>query len=86
MRQTRPRHQERRDFPDEQPYGRIQPAAVTHDDGAAEAQGGSETKQEGRLYKSRKQIVSGRLQSNLQQHGGGQEGQDLRSGLTVTHQ
>jgi hypothetical protein len=58
---------------------------VMQDTGDAKAQRQRGAKQDGRLYKSRKQTASGRMQEDLQRHRHGQNRENLRRGFSVVH-
>lgn len=60
-------------------------ALIAQDAREAEAQGQRGAKQDGRLYKSRKQTASGRMQEDLQRHRHGQNRENLRRGFSVVH-
>lgn len=60
-------------------------ALIVQDAGEAEAQGQRGTKQDGRLYKSRKQTASGWMQEDLQRHRHRQNRENLGREFSVVH-
>ena len=80
-----PGEPEREGTGDKQHDGRIVLRLITQDAGNAEAQGHRGAKQDGRLYKSRKQTASGRMQKDLQRHRHGQNRKHLRGDFSVVH-